>query len=417
MISKASALIYTREKYIGFPGGWFKVQPEDFSESTAKLLLEYAMSAMEDVKPLRSDHKQVKVVIADAGYVVLGIACYLRDLFSDGWEGVDRTNRPVYGFFGYVWKQKDFRQVCKFPDLTEFADLVAEHIRPNWELSKNADWATHQELVPYRYLPSHTHNTTIDDFTPVRFEGAENADRLLEYAIQRAAAGEKISVCTNVTIYDLKDYKTAFRYVAENASSKKSVATRSMGKNGGYNVTGSHRQSAIEKGTENPGIDSGFRTNKGITSKAEVNNGAGAANSGDWADVSDSVSREKKAGKVVPILLIAGGAVLFILLIVLISMVGIIGLLWAGMLVAAVACIVVGIVKFVKDQKQPTNKHVLDPINIPSNQQPSSFVDVNPFRTGESTISEPLTPAVKSDRKTARNKKPEEETIEDLFKF
>ena len=75
MIGKASALIYTREKHIGFPGGWFKVQPEDFSAKTAKLVLEYAMSAMEEVKPLRSEHKQVEVVIAEAGYVVLGVAC------------------------------------------------------------------------------------------------------------------------------------------------------------------------------------------------------------------------------------------------------------------------------------------------------------------------------------------------------
>lgn len=120
---------------------------------------------------------------------------------------------------------------------------------------------------------------------------------------------------------------------------------------------------------------------------------------------------------VVPALWLAGGAVLFILAIVLIPMAGITGLFWAGMLAAAAACVVVGTVKFVKSQKRKTNKHVLDHRNIPNKQQPSSPAGVHPFRTGESTISEPLMPAVKRDRNTAIAKKPEEETTEDLFKF
>ena len=404
MICKASALIYTREKYIGFPGGWFKVQPEDFSDSTAKLVLEYAMSAMEDVKPLRGNHEQVKVVIAEAGYVVLGIACYLRDLFSDGWEGADQMNRPVYGFFGYVWKQNDFTRDCGFPDLSEFANLAAEHIRPNWELSKNAGWATHQEAVPYHYLPGNTRNTSTDDFVPARFEDPENADRLIGYAIQRAAVGENISVCTNVTIYDRKTYQAVFQYVAENVLGKGSAAVSAMDKDGGYSQPRSSSQSTQEKSMDHAGKD-------GVGSRA------GTADSGGWSDIAEHISQGKKADKTVPVLWLASGAGLFILTIVLIPMSGITGLLWAGVLAAAAACIVVGTVKFVKSQKQKTNKHVLDPRNIPNKQQSPSPDGVLPFKSGESTISEPLMPAVKSNRSTARAKKPEEETTEDLFKF
>lgn len=402
MISKASALIYTREKYIGFPGGWFKVQPEDFSDSTAKLVLEYAMSAMEEVKPLRSDHEQVKVVIAEGGYVVLGIACYLRDLFSDGWGGADQMNRPIYGFFGYVWKQNDFTRDCSFPDLSAFADLAAEYIRPNWELSKNAGWATHQEPVPYRYLLGDAHNTSTDDFVPARFEGPENADRLVGYAIRRAAAGGNISVCTNVTIYDRKTYQTAFQYVAENALGKGFAAASTEKNGGGYGEHGSFSRSAQEKSKDHAGKD-------------RAGSRAGTADSGGRPDI-QSGSQGKKADKAGIALWLAGGAVLFILAIVLIPMAGIAGLLWAGVLAAAAACIVVGIVKIAKFQKQKADKHVLAPRNSPDKQQPSSPAGALPFKPGESKISEPFMPAVKRDRDPAGAKKPEEKT-EDLFKF
>lgn len=227
MLNKASALIYTREKHIGFPGGWFKVQPEDFPKATAKRLLDdYAMAAMEDVKQLRSAHKQVSVVIVEDGYVILGIAAYLRDLFSDGWEGVDERNRPVYGFFGYVWKQKDFNQCCYFPTLDQFANLVSDYIRPNWDLSKNSHWATHQELVPYQYSPCTIPNEAILDFTPHEIEAVENADKLVQWAINKAVSGESVSVSTNVTIYDIKTYTTPYQYVSQVVGSNNHTSKR-----------------------------------------------------------------------------------------------------------------------------------------------------------------------------------------------
>lgn len=415
MVGKASVLIYTKERHIGFPGGWFKVQPEDFSAKTVKPILEYAMNAMEEVKPLRSEHKQVEVVVAESGYVVLGIACYLRDLFSDGWEGVDEVNRPVYGFIGYVWKQKDFTQVCTFPSLTEFAELVAEYIRPNWELSKNAAWAEHQELVPYRYLPGNARKAWNDDFKPAHIEVTENADRLVRYAIQRAAAGEAISVCTNVTIYDLKDEKTAFQYVSRSTPGQKPPTARRIEKNSGGGDTGNHSRAGNEKDLVSPGLSQSESSyaDTGRTNEAGGRNKAATVNGGDQADASGSDFRGKK----VSILLIAVGAVLLISVIVSITAGWMSGLLLTGTLAAAVVCMAAGLVGLAKARKLQTNKHGLNPINLPNEQQPPSSVDANSFRTEGNKIPEPLMPAVKREQKAAQVKRPEDETTEDLFKF
>lgn len=386
-MNNASALIYTREKHIGFPGGWFKVQPEDFSKRTADLVMEYAMSAMEDVKPLRSAHKQVRVVIAEGGYVVLGIAAYLRDLFSDGWEGIDEKNRPIYGFIGFVWKQNDFTQACAFPELNEFANLVAEHIRPNWELSKNAPWATHQELAPYHYSLCGTMNVPVECFVPERIESIERADNLVQWAIQKAANGETVSVCTNVTIYDVKDYKTSFRYVSQAAASKKNFSTGSNGRQGGNDGQGS-------QGNNGDHGDQGGQGGNGGTT-----------------------AQTKKTSKTVPVILITAGVVLLILSIVLIPTAWMTGLIWKAALIASIACIAAGIVRWAKVQKQHTNESVADPTNIPGKYPPSSSDSIELFKTEAKKISQPAVLVVKSNQKTTSAKKPEEETTEDLFKF
>lgn len=404
-MNNASALIYTREKHIGFPGGWFKVQPEDFSDETVKLVMQYAMSAMEDVKPLRSNHKQVHVVIAENGYVVLGIASYLRDLFSDGWEGTDEKNRPIYGFFGYVWKQNDFNTVCKFPNLSEFSNLVAEYIRPNWELSKNAHWATHQELVPYRYMPCEEYNVSAVAYAPAKIESVENVDRLIEWAIQKAASGQTVSVCTNVTIYDVKDYKTPFQHVSQAASSKKNFSTGSDGSNGGSTGSGTSSRTSNTVGKQ---------SSDGVGSTSNTNDLYGNGGAG----IPDGTSTQtKKVSKLVPVALIALGVVLLILSIALIPTAWMTGMLWKAMLIASVACIAAGIIRLAKAQKQYTNESVADPTSIPSKNHPSSPDNITPFKAGEKTVSQPSGSAAKSNQKTTRAKKPEEETTEDLFKF
>lgn len=398
-MNKASALIYTREKHIGFPGGWFKVQPEDFSEKTAKLVMEYAMRAMEDVKPLRSAHKQVHVVIAENGYVVLGIAAYLRDLFSDGWEGMDEKNRPIYGFFGFVWKQNDFTQACTFPKLNEYANLVAEYIRPNWELSKNAHWATQQELVPYRYSPCGALIAPVEGFVPARVESIESADRLVQWAIQRAAGSETVSVCTNVTIYDLKDYKTPFQYVSQAVSSKKNRPTGSTGGNGGSVVSGG------SGGTDSPG-------GQGGTSGFGHNSGTSGLNGNDGLAFSGGTSTQAKNTRIiVPVALVALGIVLLILALIALPVAWMAGLLWKALLVVGIVCLAVGIMRLMKVRQ----KLEQEPEHVPevpdSRYQTTAKIDTEVFRTTTKIEKSPAkTP-------TPKAKKPEDETTEDLFKF
>lgn len=399
MISKASALIYTREKHIGFPGGWFKVQPEDFSKRTADLVMEYAMSAMEDVKPLRSAHKQVRVVIAEGGYVVLGIAAYLRDLFSDGWEGIDEKNRPIYGFIGFVWKQNDFTQACAFPELNEFANLVAEHIRPNWELSKNAPWATHQELAPYHYSLCGTMNVPVECFVPERIESIESADNLVQWAIQKAANGETVSVCTNVTIYDVKDYKTLFRYVSQAVSGKKYGSTGSTGENGGSVGSG---------GSNRTGSTGG----QGATSGSGSNGGTSGLNGNGDSGLSGETSTQiKNARKIVSVALIALGVVFLILALITLPMAWMAGFLWKALLVVSIVCLAVGIMRLIKVRQKPEQESMYVPEVPNSRQQTTAKIDTDLIKTATKIDKSPAKTT------TPKTKKPEEETTEDLFKF
>lgn len=398
-MNKASALIYTREKHIGFPGGWFKVQPEDFSEKTAELVMEYAMSAMEDVKPLRSAHKQVHVVIAENGYVVLGIAAYLRDLFSDGWEGIDEKNRPLYGFFGFVWKQSEFTHAFTFPKLSEFANLVAEHIRPNWELSKNAPWATHQELVPYWYTPCSVCNEPDDDFTPAHIESVENGEHLIQWAIRKSANSENVSVCTNVTIYDVKDYQTPFQYVSQAVPGKKYGSTGITGGNGStVGSGGSGRTGSIG----DQGATSGLGSNGG-TSGLNGNGGSGLSGG--------TSTQIKNARKIVSVALIALGVVFLILALISLPRAWMAGLLWKALLVVGIACLAVGIMKLTKVRQKPEQEPMQVPEAPGSQQQTTAKIDTELFKTA--TKIEKLPAKVT----TPKAKKPEEETTEDLFKF
>ena len=190
MENKASAIIYTREKYIGFPG-WFKVQPEDLPEKTAKKLMEKALAAVNELDSIKIAHKIMRVVIAEDGFVVLGVSAYMRDLFADGWEALDWTgNRLGFAFVGYVWKQSEFTQPLSFPDKSAYEALLAEHIRPYFEYAETDPWASHQEQVPYRYDPAVAAEDALMDFTPARICGAEEEEKLVSWAIRKAARGE-----------------------------------------------------------------------------------------------------------------------------------------------------------------------------------------------------------------------------------
>lgn len=390
-MSKASALIYTREKYIGFPGEWFKVQPEDFPEKVAKNVLNYAMSAMEDVKPLRSAHEQVRVVVAKDGYVVLGVAAFLRDMFSDGWEGKDEANRLGYGFFGYVWKQEEFTQNVQFPALESYAALVTEYIRPNWEILPNSRWAAHQELVPYQYTPCNINNVPANYFVPSCIESVENEERLLQWAIQKASNGESVSVCTNVTIYNAKDYKTPFQYVSQAAADEISSVAIISKQNAGSTVISSN----------------GHTDEKGSEDFAKSTSISGDSHSDDRA----LACQVKKTGETRINTLIAVGVGLFILTTLPLPVV----VLRVILLVVATVCITVGIVNIVLKRKPQAEASALKPLTNPNGEKSN---DIKSFKAGKNASEEPARPIIKKgNQKSEVTCKPKKETTEDLFKF
>lgn len=207
----AAPLAYTRRKYIGFPESLL-IEPEDFSEKTAKKFLGYAKDAMDSSAALRSGRQYVRAVIAEDGFVVLGIMTYLRNMAEDGWEGKDRENRPIYGFFGYVWHKEDFTAKAGFPALEEFAPILDQWIRPNWE-------AAHRSEAPrgeYGFAVTLPEARPLQGYAPgKRFVEPDEADRLIQWAMEKACAGETVSVCTCADIYAEADYRTQYQYAAK----------------------------------------------------------------------------------------------------------------------------------------------------------------------------------------------------------
>jgi len=89
LVKNAAMVAYTRLKYIGFPKDLL-VSPADISEEFSKMLISYVHDSMESIAELRSIHKYSKVVIAEQGYLVIGITAYLRDIADSDWEGADK---------------------------------------------------------------------------------------------------------------------------------------------------------------------------------------------------------------------------------------------------------------------------------------------------------------------------------------
>lgn len=217
-IQNAAPLVYTRTKNVGFRSG-FVVQPDDFRDSTAKKLVQYAHDAMDSIAEMRSNHKHACVVIAEDGFVVAGISAYLRDMVIDGWQGNDKGGRLVYGFFGYVWHKEDFTTVTGFPVLEEFNKILEDWIRPHWEDSANSKWADTLQSGGYNYTVKMQNVVPLNGYSPRGYRKnvvIDNADRenvLVQWALERASRGENVAVCTNVCVYSENDLQTRYQYI------------------------------------------------------------------------------------------------------------------------------------------------------------------------------------------------------------
>jgi len=219
LVKNAAMVAYTRLKYIGFPKDLL-VSPADISEEFSKKLISYVHDSMESIAELRSIHKYSKVVIAEQGYLVIGITAYLRDIADSDWEGADKGGRLVYGFFGYIWKKEDF--VCKggFPAIEEFRKILDEWIRPHWEDSEFSRWAEMKKVSSYTSEVQMKTPFEFADYQPPVYVGKVNickgADesRLTQWALNQAVNGKDLSVCTNLCLYSAKDYVTSYQYIS-----------------------------------------------------------------------------------------------------------------------------------------------------------------------------------------------------------
>ena len=217
-IQNAAPLVYTRTKNAGFRKG-FIIQPTDITDSVAEKFVEYVHDAMDSIAEMRSSHRHTRIVIAEDGFVILGVSAYLRDMVKDGWEGTDKGGRLVYGFFGYVWHKRDFTLRIGFPSMEEFSAILDSWIRPHWEDSPNSKWADTLQISSYTSSVTIQKPVDLKGYCPETFRGrtviddSSKEDYLIQWALNRASVGEDIRVCTNACVYSFNDFKMRYQYV------------------------------------------------------------------------------------------------------------------------------------------------------------------------------------------------------------
>lgn len=199
--SKGSALVHTRTKFAGFREG-FAVQPRDISQADAQRLKKLVFDATADIADIRSEHRIRRMIFADKDYVILGIACFLNDLAAGNWS--DIASRPSYGFFGYVWRRAEFKDVAAFPEKEAFLPLFNDFIRNNWEQSKNSKWAHETALAEYAYAVETTKSVQVQgnvlDLSKRLYLDKEE-DLLLDAVLGKVNEGKIVSACTACGLY------------------------------------------------------------------------------------------------------------------------------------------------------------------------------------------------------------------------
>lgn len=199
--SKGSALVHTRTKFAGFREG-FVVQPKDISQADAQCLKKLVFDATADIADIRSEHRIRRMIFADKDYVILGIACFLNDLAAGNWT--DIASRPSYGFFGYVWRRGEFKDVAAFPEKEAFLPLFDDFIRNNWEQSKNSKWAHETTLAEYAYAVETAKSAQVQgnvlDLSKRLYLDKEE-DLLLDAVLGKVNEGRNVSACTACGLY------------------------------------------------------------------------------------------------------------------------------------------------------------------------------------------------------------------------
>ena len=234
-LAHVSCLIRTREYEVGFPPE-FTHYPEKMPQEVRTTLLGLVQDAMgNDLTQVRQDREGIRrrVVIREGDYLVLGICSFLTDFLDDpeGQYGnfCDRANRPVYGFFGFVWNLRINYLPITFPPVDSFRKLAEELIVAHWfaprSLKGDEEYADNQWKAQIELKGGYPHPFNVkvpvntvkpSDWSQFNEHQPEQikifphtlAEEIVASAVQEAKACLTFSLCTNLPMWECP--KTGF---------------------------------------------------------------------------------------------------------------------------------------------------------------------------------------------------------------
>ncbi len=219
LVDESSVLIHCRSKYCDFPGKLFQC-PEDFTARQIYDLRSVILQTTESVEDLRQSHEQRQVIICLGEHLVLGTTAYMKDILG-GEDYGDCGGRPVYGFFGFVWKRRPgeregypVRIAKGFPSAESFASLVQTYVLPKWEMRywEESRGAAYKEQVKFDRFskltaellcgkpgPAGISETDLHantEQTALKVYPGSLKETMLHQALKAAVRGVSVSCCT-----------------------------------------------------------------------------------------------------------------------------------------------------------------------------------------------------------------------------
>ena len=174
LVDNGSVLIHCRNKYCDFPGKLFQY-PKDFTSAQLYQVRSMVLQTTEAIEELRQSHGKRQAVICTGSHLIMGVTAYIRDIpEADSYKTSvengsgaepsvqDCGGRPVYGFFGFVWKRSEgedgrypLQLLEGFPSLASIGLLIQNHVLPKWEVryweeGQGADYGEKVELDLFR---------------------------------------------------------------------------------------------------------------------------------------------------------------------------------------------------------------------------------------------------------------------------
>lgn len=231
-LKQASCLIKTREYYVGFPDD-FSHYPEGMDTETREYLHHMVIEAMQWPEEVSKAGGGVRrLVIGNGEYMVAGICGYLNHMMKDiadeyGTFCDFSGTRKSYGFVGLVWALDGEGGLPQaFPDLDTLAEPLRREIVPHWKDSDSSLWAGEVRkgietafdfAIPDKAGMGSGGRNRLNTRKGKTAVFSSDADGMLADALAMAAAGQEISVCTDLEYNTEKgsDFMNLFSYGAK----------------------------------------------------------------------------------------------------------------------------------------------------------------------------------------------------------